>query len=93
MVYIELRKDKWFEAGKDEKYTMFAYAYVMYGAKQELKKSLEGVGEKKSIKDLETELSNIVVPRFKGSPYLEGDYIYINTHGLPGRCYLGEVKE
>lgn len=92
MVNIELRQDGWFEAGKNSE-KEFPYSYLVYHSKQKLKKALEKIGERSSIGKLEEALVEIPeVPYFKRRPYLRGNDIIIDTHGLPGECYLGSIK-
>ena len=97
IIKIELRKDGWFEAGHDCKEN-FPFAYLCYLGKQELKKNLEGIGPVKSIDKLIGKICEIkeldrAMGDFKGRPYLIGNDIMIDTHGLPGRCYLGSITE
>jgi len=97
MVKIELRKDGWFEAGKDCKES-FPFAYLCYLGKQELKKSLNKIGSATSAGELEKKLSEFekldrAMGDFKGTPYLEGNCVMIDTHGMPGQCYLGKIVE
>jgi len=93
MVKIELRKDGWFEAGKDSEET-FPMAHLIYKSKQGLKKALEEIGETQSVGDLEKALKQIPeLFQFRRSPYLVGNRIMIDTPGLPGQCYLGEIKK
>ena len=92
-MYIKLRKDGWFEYGKDcEK--SFPCAYRCYQVKQTLKKALEEIGKVQSIGELEEKLSKIpeVPTFFKRKPYLRGKDIIIDAHGLPGEAYLGIIK-
>lgn len=93
MVSIELRKDGWFEAGKNSKES-FPYAFMVYQSKQKLKQALEEIGEQTSKGELEKSLSKIEAGfGFKRTPYLEGTDIIIATPGLPGECYLGSIKD
>lgn len=67
--------------------------YQVYKSKQKLKEALEAIGKKQSINELEEELSKIPeVPHFKRKPYLEGHDVIIDTHGLPGKAYLGTIN-
>ncbi|MBU1199315.1 MAG: hypothetical protein KKF46_04290 [Nanoarchaeota archaeon] len=93
MAHIELRDDGWFEAGKDAKVTL-PMIHMIYQSKQTLKQELEKIGEQETIGDLEDILQEIPeLFQFKGTPYLIGNKIVIDTPGLPGRSYLGEIKE
>ena len=95
MIKIELREDGWFEAGKDSEKT-FPMAHLIYQSKQKIKKALEEIGEQPSREKLEEALAKIKVSKlweFKGTPYLTGNDILIETHGLPGTCYLGSLIE
>lgn len=93
MVGIKLRDDGWFEAGKDDEKS-FPLAYLIYKSKQELKKSLEGIGEQKDIGALEKALEKIPeLFQFRRTPYVVGNKIMIDTPGLPGQCYLGDITK
>ena len=94
MIKIELRKDGWFDAGKNA----IGFPHKVYNSKQKLKKKLEEIAqhaEKGLIRNLwalETALSAFPeVPHFRGPPYLRGSDILIDTHGLPGKVYLGNA--
>lgn len=92
MAKIELRKDGWFEAGKDVKKS-FPFAYEAYLAKQEIEKALKALNQQKLGRpDLESKVHGIEAPYpFKGNLSVRGGDIYVNTHGLPGEAYLGQI--
>lgn len=93
MVGIKLREDGWFDAGKDAKET-FPIGYLIYQSKQSLKEALENIGEQQNIGALEKALKNVPkLFQFKGTPYLEGNRVMIDTPGLPGQCYLGDITK
>jgi hypothetical protein len=93
MVGIKLREDGWFEAGKDAEKTI-PIAYLIYKSKQELKKCLEDIGEQKDIGALEKALKDVPeLFQFRRTPYIVGNRIMIDTPGLPGQCYLGDITK
>jgi hypothetical protein len=94
MVKIELRKDGWFEAGKDSK-DSFPMAYLIYQSKKTLKQNLTEISNRNLDRTpLEQALGEIgPLQHFKRTPYLRGDDIVIDTHGMPGTAYLGKIVE
>ncbi len=94
MAKIELRKDGWFEAGKDTK-DSFPVAYQAYQVKQMLQQRLTELSDRNlDRQSLQEALYGIEATRpFKRRPYLRGNDIIVDTHGLPGEAYLGSIVE
>ncbi len=94
MVTIQLRQDGWFEAGADSRES-FPAAFEAYEVKQEIKTILLAISERAlSTSELERELAGVEVRRpFKRTPYLRGNDIIVDTHGLPGEAYLGSLVQ
>ncbi len=94
MAKIELRKDGWFEAGKDAEKS-FPFAYKAYLAKQQIEKALKAINRQKLDKpNLESMVRNLQASYpFKGTLHVRGSDIYVDTHGLPGEAYLGQIMD
>lgn len=88
---IKLREDGWFEAGKNAR----NFAKIVYKEKQRIKQELEQLSEKNlGYDELKEAIQGIEGkrPAFKGSIYLRGKDLMIETPGLPGECYLGKIE-
>ena len=88
-MHIELRNDGWFEAGKDKE----GIIHLIYQSKERIKEIITKIGEKSTQSDLEKALEGFPndLFEFKGKPYFAGGKLMIDTPGLPGTCYLGEL--
>jgi hypothetical protein len=88
---IKLRQDGWFEAGKGCK----DFSGIAYQHKQIIKKELESITPNKNRSDLEEAIGKIEGrrPVFKGNLYVEGNHLFVDTPGLPGKCALALIEE
>ena len=88
MVRIKLRGDGWFDI---ENYSEIELIQQLYETKQMLKSKLTELSDKNlDHKSLEEALHEIDVKiPFKGTPYLVGFFIMIDTNVRSGKVYLG----
>ncbi len=100
MVYIELRKDNWFEIGQGMEKS--SVVHTCYLEKQRLKDALQKIGGRSSLSELEHALSQIKGEekrdqKFRLPPYIKstkGKYeVWVESVGPPGEIPLGYVKE
>lgn len=87
---IKLREDGWFEAGKDAEHHCIR---TVYSDLQQMKRTLDGIGPRKSMSALEKALKSVaVIPTgFGGRPYLSGKKIVLPSISMAHEVYIGNV--